>query len=325
MTINPSTGVSEYWVTLRGQDFPDGAVEIRAIAYPKSAGKPRLLAGAYQASASAPPPQNGEYSMFAWANFGGTLDRDARYVSATGDDAAGDGSANNPYRTLSRAAQAIQAQYGSCDNAIIYCLPGEYDFEMKWGFTAAKANDRYITITTAPGILREQVVIEEARPKTARIRLNNVSIKTNDAGNFYTGFTDLRAVLWLDNCFVTTKNGRYGSTQKVLSTCTPYVTESVWHDAPDGPTDAVLVRNSTITRTPAPTRTSIRSSARAAASTTMSSTACGPPTSWPRASSSPRSPTARRSATRRSSTSSSTRTSRTSPRRSTATASIFCS
>jgi hypothetical protein len=248
MTINPSTGVSEYWVTLRGQDFPDGAVEIRAIAYPKSAGKPRLLAGAYQASASAPPPQNGEHSMFAWANFGGTLDRDARYVSATGDDAAGDGSANNPYRTLSRAAQAIQAQYGSCDNATIYCLPGEYDFEMKWGFTAAKANDRYITITTAPGILREQVVIEEARPKTARIRLNNVSIKTNDAGNFYTGFTDLRAVLWLDNCFVTTKNGRYGSTQKVLSTCTPYVTESVWHDAPDGPTDAVLVRNSTITK-----------------------------------------------------------------------------
>jgi hypothetical protein len=248
MTINPSTGVSEYWVTLRAQDFPDGAVEIRSIAYPKSAGKPRLLAGAYQSSASSPPPMNGEHSMFAWANFGGTLDRDARYVSATGDDASGDGSVNNPYRTLSRAAQAIQAQYGSCDNATIYCLPGEYDFEMKWGFTAAKANDRYITITTAPGVLREQVVIEEARPKTARIRLNNVSIKTNDAGNFYTGFTDLRAVLWLDNCYVTTKNGRYGSTQKVLLTCTPYVTESVWHDAPDGPTDAVLVRNSTITK-----------------------------------------------------------------------------
>jgi hypothetical protein len=248
MTINPSTGVSEYWVTLKASDFPDGAVEIRAIAYPKLAGKPRVLGGIYQTGLGAAPPMNGEHSMFAWANFGGTLDREARYVSATGNDSSGNGTINNPYLTLSKAAEAIQTQYGTCDNGTIYCLPGEYDFEMKWGFTAAKANDRFITITPAPGVLRDQVVIEEARPKTGRIRLNNVTIKTNDAGNFYTGFNDLRTVLWIDNCYVSAKNGRYGSSQKVLSTCNPYITESVWNDAPDGPTDTIMVRNTTITK-----------------------------------------------------------------------------
>ncbi len=248
LTINPSTGVSEYWVTLKAADFPDGPVEIRAIAYPKTAGKPRVLGGAYQAGLGAAPPMNGEHSMFAWSNFGGTLDHEPRYVSASGNDTSGDGTVNNPFLTLSRAAQAIQTQYGSCDNGTIYCMPGEYDFEMKWGFTSAKANDRFITITAAPGVLRDQVTIEEARPKTARIHLSNVTVKTNDAGNFYTGFNDIRAVLWVDNCYVSAKNGRYGSTQKILSTCTPYITESVWNDAPDGPTDTIMVRNTTITK-----------------------------------------------------------------------------
>jgi hypothetical protein len=248
MSINPTTGISEYWVTLKASDFPDGAVEIRAIAYPKDAGIPRVLGGAYQTALNAPPALDGEHSMFAWSNFAGTLDRDPRYVSATGDDANGNGSIDQPFLTLSRAAKEIQAQYGTCDNGVIYCLPGEYDFDMKWGSTFAKANDRFLTITAAPGVLREQVFIEEARPKTARVRLQNVSVKTNDAGNFYTGYNDLRTVLWLENCYVSAKNGRYGSTQKVLMTCTPYVTESTWFDAPDGPTDAVMVRNTNISK-----------------------------------------------------------------------------
>ncbi|MBL9120100.1 MAG: hypothetical protein JNL80_09325 [Phycisphaerae bacterium] len=248
MTINPSTGISEYWVTLKASDFPDGAVEIRAIAYPKNAGIPRVLGGAYQTALNAAPAMEGEHSMFAWSNFAGTLDRLPQFVSATGDDTSGDGTINSPFKTLSRAAKQIQLQYTTCDNGVIYCLPGEYDFDMKWGSTFAKANDRYITIMPAPGVLRDQVLIEEARPKTARVHLSNVTIKTNDAGNFYTGYNDLRTVLWIDGCAVSAKNGRYGSSQKVLQTCTPYVTESSWNDAPDGPTDAVMVRNTNITK-----------------------------------------------------------------------------
>ncbi|MDZ4753053.1 MAG: hypothetical protein SGJ11_00975 [Phycisphaerae bacterium] len=243
MTINPTTGVSEFLVTLRASDFPDGKVELRAIAYPKAAGVPRVLGGAFQSAPNQAPPLLGEYSTIVWTNAGGTVSREPRYVSGQGSDESGDGTAAAPYRTLSRAAQVMQQQYGNVEGCTIYCLPGEFDFEMKWGFTAAKADERYVTITVAPGVARDQVFIEEARPKTGKIRLSNVSLKTNAAGNFYTGFNDLRTTLWIENCKVTTLNGRYGSSQAVLQTCSQFVTESLWTDAPDGPVGAILVRN----------------------------------------------------------------------------------
>src|SRR5579862_715287 len=47
-SLNPQTGVVEYFVTLHPADFAnDGEIELRAIVYPKS-GVPRVLAGVTQ-------------------------------------------------------------------------------------------------------------------------------------------------------------------------------------------------------------------------------------------------------------------------------------
>ncbi len=42
MVLNPRTNVVEYWVNLNPDTLPDGAVEVRAVAYPKQ-GTPRVL------------------------------------------------------------------------------------------------------------------------------------------------------------------------------------------------------------------------------------------------------------------------------------------
>ena len=79
MTINPQTentsgigvqtsGVTEYWATLKASDFEDGAVEVRAVVYP-NVGVPRVLAG-----------------ITLYANVNGTLTQPVRYVSPTGSD-----------------------------------------------------------------------------------------------------------------------------------------------------------------------------------------------------------------------------------------------
>ena len=247
-TVNPSTGVSEYWVTLRASDFTDGKVEVRAIAWPKTAGTPRILQGDFQETAGKAPPTDGVYSYLAWTNANGLYDRVPKYVSGSGDDNTGDGSLSAPFLTLSKATQSLTSQYGSVDGCTIYCLPGEFSFQMKWGSTFATANERAITIATAPGITQDQVTIVAARPKTLRMHLKNVTIGTDAAGNFYVGYSDCRPSLWFDNVKVSPVGGRYGATAQVLITCAIFVTDTTWTDSPDGPLDCVLVRNTVVTK-----------------------------------------------------------------------------
>ncbi|MEM9070001.1 MAG: hypothetical protein AAGE52_15950 [Myxococcota bacterium] len=54
-SVNPRTGVEEYWVTLSASDFADQRLEVRAVAYPND-GIPRILP-----------------SLFLFANAGGSI------------------------------------------------------------------------------------------------------------------------------------------------------------------------------------------------------------------------------------------------------------
>ncbi len=251
MQKNPATNVAEYWVKLKAADFPDGKVEVRAIAWPKTSGVPLVLAGNYQETINKVPYFNGVYSLILWTNGAGSLTRTPKYISAQGNDTTGDGTLQNPFLTLSKATEKIQLQYGSVDGAVIYALPGTYSFNMKWGTTFAKANDRFVTITTAPGVNQNQVIITEARPKTARIHLKNVTLETNSVGNFYTGYggADPRTILWLDKVKINSLGGRYVSpSADLVGTASYYVTDSDFSDMPNGPTSAILVMNTEVTK-----------------------------------------------------------------------------
>ncbi|MCH7579567.1 MAG: hypothetical protein IIB22_04935, partial [Chloroflexi bacterium] len=76
MTLNSRTNVWEYWAVLNAEAFDDGPVEVRAIAYPKDAGEPRLLSYNYE--------YNGGPQVFGcqlYANSGGSLPSEVRYVN----------------------------------------------------------------------------------------------------------------------------------------------------------------------------------------------------------------------------------------------------
>ncbi|MBN8548668.1 MAG: hypothetical protein J0M12_05070 [Deltaproteobacteria bacterium] len=248
-SINPSTGISEFWVTLDAQDFSDQKVEIRAIAFPKIAGKPRILQGVYQATPGSSPAEDGVYSYYAWTNAGGSYSRPNMYVSGNGSDSSGDGSSTSPFRTLGRAAQSIQETFGSVDGATILCYAGEYEFSLKWGFTSATAADRPLLIKHAPGVTREQVLISAGRPRVAKMHLQNVTLKTDASGNFYLGYNDLVPDIWLEGVKVSALNGRYApNSASVLMKANAFVTETEWSDTPDGPVSAILVRNTNISK-----------------------------------------------------------------------------
>lgn len=245
--INPSSGVSEYWVTLNAANFSDGPVEVRAVAYPKDAGLPRVLAGAFQSGPGASPARDGEYSLFLTTNAGGTYNKTARYVAGTGDDTTGLGTITQPYRTLARAAKQITDTEGSLNNATIYCLPGEYEFKLAYTTSSeTEANDQFLTIAAAPGVSRDQVILTEGRPKAARVHLRGVTLIGTENGNFYTGYTTLRPLIWVDASEVRSLNGRYVDSQDQFNTAAVMVTNSTWTDTANGPVGAIMVRGTTI-------------------------------------------------------------------------------
>lgn len=157
-TLNPRTNVHEYWITLDAADFEDGLAEIRAVVYPRVAGRTRVLAGEITGDTI----KNGEHSMFINTNANGSLPSPVRYVSGSGSDETGDGSRENPFRTPYFALQDIQRDAGNsvagaCDGALIYCLPGEYT----WGGAVSpypRTQSRWATVTPAPGVAKEDVV-----------------------------------------------------------------------------------------------------------------------------------------------------------------------
>ncbi|MGD9692453.1 MAG: hypothetical protein AB7G17_10570 [Phycisphaerales bacterium] len=190
MRMNEATGVWEYWATLRASDFPDGLVEVRAVAVPR-VGVPRDLG-----------------VLPVYANSRSQLPSTERYVSVTGDDVAGDGTRERPYRSIFRAAFAIgAANNGIADGGQVYLLPGEYD----WGRAGYNANgqyignvttrDRWLTVSAAPGVSRDDVRIVSSTGgglKTQRVRASNVTIVSTELDNAVP--TGTSPMLWIDNC-----------------------------------------------------------------------------------------------------------------------------
>lgn len=194
MTLNPQTanhvgignesdGVIEYWATLDASKFKmDGSVEVRAIAYP-TVGQPRVLE-----------------SLKLNVNSQGTLQQFVAYVSPAGHDSFGDGSVSNPYRTLMRAARAIQAagDKGTADGGTIYLLAGEHTYGTYAFANKTTTADRWLTIRPAPGLTRSDVSLNASTTsglRTRLVRVYDLTIKTS----LLTSTPD-EDHLWIDSC-----------------------------------------------------------------------------------------------------------------------------
>ena len=234
MRLNPTTNVWDYYITLRAADFQDGPVEVRAVAYPSN-GVLRVL-----------PP------LRLYANSRSSLAQNVRWASATGDDARGDGSQANPFRTIYKAAQAVSAAGGrtGADNGVVMLTAGAYEYRRPDGSDLPVTTNTWLTIQAAPGVQREQVSIvsppagQQANGgmATRLVRLRNVTVK----GTIDT-ITPMEDYLWLDSILHVGAGPNDMNTYFTLPWWTEmYATDSTARNVVNGFTMMALARNCTV-------------------------------------------------------------------------------
>ena len=192
-SLNPRTGVAEYWATIAPSTLADGGIEIRAVVYP-NVGAPRLLAGPMTADVE----EDGEHSMFLHANAGGTLNQPVVYVSEDGNDATADGTEANPYATIWAAARAAGAGNGfNADHATIYLMEGTYELDGS-AFPRPVTRDGWLNVEAAPGLSKDQVIVTPGKMRTKNVALRNVTYD-GSGGGFQDKYSQLDPWLWLDD------------------------------------------------------------------------------------------------------------------------------
>jgi hypothetical protein len=241
MQLNPDSNVWEYTARLRAEDFADGPVEVRAIAWPSGAGEPRVLE-----------------SLVVYANAGGTLPTAEVFVSPSGDDVNNDGSRGSPFRSIFRAGMAIQAMLGGrADGGVISLLPGDH----QWGTAGRNANgqyignlitvDRWLEVRVAAGVDPAQVRITSTGSgglKTHRVRIDGVVLQTSPGNAVVPG---TQPMLWLSNCTMIGVD-RLTDTRWTPASNYPggmYVTECQISSGRYGIMSATLARNVTVEST----------------------------------------------------------------------------
>ena len=226
-SLNPKTGVVEYWAWVNPTIAADGPVEVRAIAYPNT-GLPRLLE-----------------PLSLVINGGGKFTRPALYLSPTGNDSTGDGSKQNPFLSLQKAVSKLGAD---ADGATIYLAPGTHDFSAGLAPTARltiNTRNTYVTIQAAPGVRRDEVTVA-AWPggglATSFLRLANISLGPVAVRGAYR--PDQR--LWFDNCESFGAGQDVGPGGPAGGFEYIYSTNSLVHDMCNGfGSKAAIIRNTT--------------------------------------------------------------------------------
>lgn len=204
MQLNPRTNVWEYTVTLRASLFKkDGPIEVRAIAWPKTAGEPRVLGGEMDTDDAV----KGEHSIFLNANANQTLPARVRYVSPSGSDSHGDGTRTNPYQSIMKAARSIQDEQGdNADGGTIYLMPGEHVLGTYSYSLLTKTEHRWLTVTRDPTAAADDVIITKgatAGLRTRLVRVHNLRIVAQDSPTVFRTPTPLEDYIWIDSCDLT--------------------------------------------------------------------------------------------------------------------------
>ncbi len=195
MQLNPDTGVWEYTATVHAGDVPDGPIEVRAIAVPMS-GVPRVLQNASGASL-------GDKSLVLFANSHGTLTNSNRsvYVSPSGNDTTADGTQPKPYSSIATAISRLVSQFGACEGATIYLLPGTYSYPDMGGTQGA--DTRWLTLQGAPGTSRSQVILTNSAngPTQKKLHIKELRLQQTTNAQILGPRSDpFGNHFWIDHC-----------------------------------------------------------------------------------------------------------------------------
>lgn len=237
VSVNPQSRTEEYWVALKAADFPDRRIEVRAIAHPR-VGIPRLLP-----------------SLYLNANARGGLPRAIKYVSPQGNDTTGNGTSSNPFRSISRAAKAIEAEHRSlhpdfdAGGGTIYLLPGSHTLGMGSWNDEVRTQNRWLTIARLPSSLISRVKLVDnpnsmplGIPKVRFLTLTTELIRPTTI--FRTKNPGVEQI-WLDGMRFIGRGPFTDLTWVDPAYQAQYVTETSVESAMDGFKHAALQRNVT--------------------------------------------------------------------------------
>lgn len=219
--LNDRTNVWEYFITVDPAKIPDGPFDIKATCIPGGNGNRPV---------SLPP-------LTLYANAKKSLQFKTVFADASKGDDANSGTVDKPFKTLVAAVKAA----GDGGTAIL--MPGQYSPDK---IRAGNKRIYWTTIQAAEGVKTDDVQITKGRPSTDKLYLKNVSVVGDfDSGryNAILAGENGKNIIWLDNCKVFNKPGRYkGNVSCFANKYVAYVTGGMCTEIQRG-TGAELMRN----------------------------------------------------------------------------------
>lgn len=214
MTLNPQSGVWEYWIPISAADFgSDGQVLVEATVYGNDGGvRDKDTGGGSQ----------GLDALSLSVNPNGTLPARTVYVATDGNDTTGDGSESNPYATVAKGVLDIYAaQSSDCGGGTIYLLPGTHTPSHGGSYGDYAAANEWMTVSAAPGYGPDDVTMISGGGKFVRkLRFRNLTLRcTSDSAPvvWNMGTTNrLSTYLWIDSCAMIGRGREYTTNEHPL-------------------------------------------------------------------------------------------------------------
>lgn len=118
------------------------------------------------------------------------------WVDAANSDGMGSvGDEDDPFPTIQSAINAAQAENNDTSSGnVIYLANGTYSFA---GLKASTSGE-YLTITRKNGTYRENVVVNQGKPRIQRLKVQGLTLESNGADDFVLNSSAIR--LWADGC-----------------------------------------------------------------------------------------------------------------------------
>ncbi|MBS0261588.1 MAG: hypothetical protein JSS02_06485 [Planctomycetes bacterium] len=202
-TRNSETKVVEYWVTVRAADFPDGLLEVRAIATPRT-GRSRVLQGDIPfVTTSNTETTNGEHSLWLFANSKNSFVPATFYVAGTSGSESAAGTSEQPVKTLGKA---LTLAGGARGGRVVIVEAGQYRPDR--ATLPIVQNERWIVVEPAPGLDRSQVEIagdgqnDRLQPRVGRIHWRNLTFRPDTYSYINESSATRGANQWYDACLI---------------------------------------------------------------------------------------------------------------------------
>jgi hypothetical protein len=216
-TTNPNhhgKAVTAYWCKIRAADLADGRHEIRAVAYPATAGVPRCLQGDVNTSENA---ATNTYRLEVFVNKNGTAypysgPAEVWCDSTNGND-ANDGTEGNPVQTLYQATYRLANSVGGSREVggkTIHLAAGDYNLG-SYTFSKLNVSDAsWLILKPAAGVAKSEVRIvshDGSGMKRTFIKFEGLTIRPNmKYAIAQSGGANGAGFFWCDKCDIESPN-----------------------------------------------------------------------------------------------------------------------